>query len=82
MMGSYSFALHSIRVYDGWGDTRRCLKTAIHEYAHHLHQTEFGKEEKRQRPHGPEFWMIFGQLMKRAKTIGVDVDSYGPIVDF
>ena len=50
-------------------DTRRCIEVAIHEYAHHLHHTEFGKEEKRQKPHGPEFWQIYGQLMARAREI-------------
>lgn len=63
-------------------DTRRCMEVAIHEYAHHLHHTEFGKEEKRDKPHGPEYWMIYGQLMNRAKAIGIDVESYGPIIDF
>ena len=63
-------------------DTRRCLEVAIHEYAHHLHYTEFGKEEKRDQPHGPEFWMIYGQLMNRAIAIGIDVDPFGPIIDF
>ena len=63
-------------------DTRRCMEVAIHEYAHHLHYTEFGKEEKKDKPHGPEFWMIYGQLMNRAIAIGIDVDPFGPIVDF
>lgn len=82
MMGSYSFALNSIRVYDGWGDTHVCLKTAIHEYAHHLHQTEFGKAEKKQRPHGPEFWQIYGQLIWRAKQLRLFEDTKYPVIGF
>ena len=82
MMGSYSFALNSIRVYDGWGDTHVCLKIAIHEYAHHLHQTEFGKAEKKQRPHGPEFWQIYGQLIWRAKQLRLFEDTKYPVIGF
>jgi hypothetical protein len=58
------------------------MEVAIHEYAHHLHHTEFGKEEKGEKAHGPEYWMIYGQLMNHAKAIGIDVEPYGPIVDF
>ena len=79
-MGTYIWAKRRIRVYDGWGDTRVCLETAIHEYAHHLHYTEFGKEKKKQRPHGPEFWQIYGQLMNRAEAIGIDLESFGPVL--
>ena len=25
---------------------------------------------------------VYGQLMNRAKAIGIDVESYGPIIDF
>ena len=64
------------------GDTRRCTEIAIHEYAHHLHYTEFGKAEKRQPPHGSQFWMIYGQLMNRAKALGIDVEAQGPVLDF
>ena len=63
-------------------DTRRCMEVAIHEYAHHLHHTEFGKEEKGEKPHGPEFWMIYGQLMNRAKALGIEVSSAEPILVF
>ena len=66
-MGTYIWAKCKIRIYDGWGDTRVCLETAIHEYAHHLHYTEFGKQGKKQKPHGKEFWQIYGQLMALAK---------------
>ena len=54
--GLYKPVSESIRINDGWGDTHRCIEIAIHEYAHHLHYTEFGKEEMKQRPHGREFW--------------------------
>jgi hypothetical protein len=38
--------------------------------------------QNKDKPHGPEFWMIYGQLMNRAKAIGVEVSPCGPIVDF
>lgn len=63
-------------------DTIRCTRTAIHEYAHHLHYTEFGKEEKKEKPHGPEFWMIYSQLMCRAKALGLYEDPSVPVIDF
>ena len=63
-------------------DTRRCLEIAIHEYAHHLHYTEFGKEEKKEKPHGPEFWMIYGQLMCRAKELGIYEGPFVPVLEF
>lgn len=62
-------------------DTRRCIEVAIHEYAHHLHYTEFGKEEERQKPHGPEFWQIYGQLMARAKEI-FNFEWISPVLSF
>lgn len=65
--GFYTAARAAIRINDGWGDTHKCLEIAIHEYAHHLHHTEFDKEEKKQKPHGREFWQIYGQLMAQAK---------------
>ena len=63
-------------------DTKRCTEVAIHEYAHHLHHTEFGKEEKKQKTHGPEFWQIYGQLIWRAKQLGLYEDATNPVIDF
>ena len=82
LMGSYTWSTQVIRIYDGWGDTQVCTETAIHEYAHHLHQTEFGKEKYRQKPHGKQFWQIYGQLMQRAKDLGLYDDPKNPVLDF
>lgn len=80
--GFYKPVSASIRINDGWGDTHRCIEIAIHEFAHHLHYTEFGKEEKKQRPHGREFWQIYGHLMARAKEL-LDYDYPGvPLIVF
>jgi hypothetical protein len=65
-MGTYSPSLKRIRIHDGWGDVDVCKEIAIHEYAHHLHLTEFNRNELGQRPHGHEFWQIYGILMNRA----------------
>ena len=80
-MGFYTWSTHEIRIYDGWGDTHVCIDTAIHEYAHHLHQTEFGREQYRQKPHGKQFWQIYGQLMQRAKVLGLYDDPMNPVLD-
>ena len=59
-------------------DTRRCLEVAIHEYAHHLHYTEFDKDEKKD---GPRYRLIIGFLaawkkaLIRACTKRTDVDT-------
>ena len=63
-------------------DTQKCMEVAIHEYAHHLHYTEFKKEERRQAPHGQQFWMIYGQLMNRAKALGIYDSPVLPVLDF
>ena len=58
------------------------FESAINEYAHHLHYTEFAKEAKKQDPHGPAFWQIYGQLVGRAKALGVYEDANLPIIVF
>lgn len=58
------------------------VKTAIHEYAHHIHYTEFDKGEKKQAPHGREFWQIYGQLMCRAKELGICDDKRAAVIVF
>ena len=63
-------------------DTQKCMEVAIHEYAHHLHYTEFKKEERRQAPHGQQFWMIYGQLMNRAKALGIYDSPVLPVLEF
>ena len=80
--GSYYIKRRLIIINDGWGDTKRCTEIAIHEYSHHLHYTEFGKKQRKQAPHGPEFWQIYGQLMARAKMMGYYEDEKQPVIDF
>ena len=78
--GSYYHKRCLIIINDGWGDTRRCTEIAIHEYSHHLHFTEFGKKQRKQAPHGPEFWQIYGQLMSRAKALRYYEDEGVPVI--
>ena len=71
-----------IKIFDGWSDVHNCDETAIHEYAHHLHYTEFGKRKKKQAPHGREYWQIYGQLVWRASHIGAFNDKRLPVISF
>jgi hypothetical protein len=66
IMGSYTPRLKRITIYSGCDDIDVCKDTAIHEYSHHLHHTEFDRDKLGQRPHGSEFWQIYGILMDRA----------------
>ncbi len=70
-MGTYNPRTRVIRINDGWGDTERCMEIAIHEYAHHIHFTEKGKTQRKEDPHGKQFWQIYGQLMFMAKQKGM-----------
>ena len=81
-LGSYSSGSCRIRIYDGSRDTLQCTETAIHEYAHHLHYTEFKKRERKQKPHGREFWQIYGQLVLRAKQLELFSAEELPVIDF
>ena len=47
-----------------------------------MHYTEFAKEAKQQDPHGPAFWQIYGQLVGRAKALGLYEDANLPIIVF
>lgn len=66
-MGTYTPKLKRIRIYDGWGDDKLCKMIAIHEYAHHLNHTEAMQDERQNKPHGHEFWQIYGMLLVKAK---------------
>ena len=70
-MGTYNPRTCRIRINDGWGDTERCKEIAIHEYAHHIHFTEKGKMQRKEDPHGKQFWQIYGQLIYLAKQKGL-----------
>ena len=80
--GMYYSASKHISINDKGRSVRQCTEIAIHEYAHHLHYTEFGKKEKKQAPHGREFWQIYGQLMGRAKELGHQTDLFAPVLVF
>ena len=62
-MGTYNPRSRRIRINDGWGNVHDCKETAIHEYAHHIHYTEKGKNKRKEDPHGKQFWHIYDQLM-------------------
>lgn len=81
-MGLYVPKSRKIRIYDGWSIVHNCDETAIHEYAHHIHFTEFSKNKRKQAPHGREFWQIYGQLIWRAKTLGLYQEEFQPVIDF
>lgn len=42
---------------------------AIHEYAHHIHETEkrINENRRKERVHGPQFWRIYSTLMSVAQ---------------
>lgn len=69
-MGTYNPAKAHIRINDGWGGDEQCIETAIHELAHHIHYTEKEKKARSEKPHGKQFWQIYGQLMMIAKQKG------------
>lgn len=77
-MGVYIVEKQRIRVYAGWGNTCPLEEIAIHEYAHHIHETEKRKNENRrkERVHGPEFWRIYSALMSVAQRKGIFTDNY------
>jgi len=67
--GVYILDKRRIRIYAQWGVAIPLKEIAIHEYAHHIHDTEQNGE--RERPHGPQFWEIYGALMCRAAQKGL-----------
>ena len=81
-LGTYYYRRRKIIIHEGWAETHDCHETAIHEYAHHIHATEFGMKERKQKPHGREFWMIYGQLLCRARQLGLFCDESLPAISF
>ena len=81
-LGTYYGKTRRIVLHSGWADKYSPIETAIHEYAHHLHYTEFGKSKKKQAPHGKEYWQIYGQLIWRAKMKGIYDDPSLPVLNF
>ena len=70
-LGTYYGKTRRIIIHTGWASKHDPVETAIHEYAHHLHYTEYDKTKKKHAPHGKEYWQIYGQLMNRAKVLGI-----------
>ncbi len=76
-LGVYIVTPRRIRIYSGWGHAHSLEETAIHEYAHHIHETEKRKtsDRRKERVHGPEFWRIYSALMASAISKGLFTDE-------
>ena len=76
-MGVYIHKNCRIRVYSKWICATPLEEIAIHEYAHHIHQTEkggiFGR--RKERSHGEYFWRIYSALMAKAIQKGLYDDT-------
>ena len=81
-IGTYYSNSKRIVLHTGWLPKYDPVETAIHEYAHHLHDTGFSAREKKQAPHGKEFWQIYGQLVNRAKMMGLMPNLKSPVLNF
>lgn len=75
-LGVYIVQTHKIRVYSKWRSISAIKKTAIHEYAHHIHETEQGGIHGHGsfRAHGEIFWRIYSALMSEAFKKGLYTD--------
>ena len=76
-VGTYYLKSHRIILHSGWEPRYNMVEAAIHEYAHHIHDTEFEGSARKQAPHGKEFWQIYGQLMGRARALGIQYGTPG-----
>lgn len=76
-MGVYIHKNCRIRIYSKWICAAPLEEIAIHEYAHHIHQTEkggiFGRGKER--AHGEFFWRIYSALMSNAIEKGMFEDN-------
>lgn len=75
-MGVYihnKMGIHRIRIYAKWRDVCPLEEIAIHEYAHHIHETEKGGIHGRgkSKSHGEIFWRIYSALMSEAIKKGL-----------
>lgn len=75
-LGVYIVQTHKIRVYSKGRSISAIKKTAIHEYAHHIHETEQGGIHGHGsfRAHGEIFWRIYSALMSEAFKKGLYTD--------
>ena len=78
LSGSYTVDTKRIRVYIKGRDLKEIKYIAIHEYAHHIHETEKRRNfnRRQERAHGPEFWRILTALSCKAMLMGIYEDVY------
>ena len=76
-MGVYITGKHRIRIYAPWICVTPLEEIAIHEYAHHIHETEQGgiSGRRRNRAHGEIFWRIYFALRSEAMNKGLFNDE-------
>ena len=72
-MGVYIVDAKRIRIYSKWKSDCPLEEIAIHEYAHHIHETEkrIIQNRRKERVHGPEFCRIYSALMSVAIRRGL-----------
>lgn len=74
--GLYKQATAEILLHNrNFANPQDMLRTAIHEYAHHLHFTS-ATPPKPNRPHDSRFWALFHDLLAEAEKKGVFVDVF------
>lgn len=76
-MGVYIIDKRRIRIYSKWVICCPLEEIAIHEYAHHIHETEKRKSQDRrhERVHGQEFWRIYSALCCKATRLNLYKDD-------
>ena len=76
--GSYTVQTKRMRIYIKGRGLMEIKRTTIHEYAHHIHETEkrVNPNRRQERVHGPEFWRILTALTCRAMLMGIFEDAY------
>ena len=76
--GVYIVSKQRIRVYAKWRCCMSLKEIAIHEYAHHIHETEkrTNQNRRQERSHGPEFWRICSALCSKATLMSLYTDEY------
>ena len=76
-MGVYIVNKKRIRIYSKWICEAPLEEIVIHEYAHHIHETEKRKSTdwRVERVHGPEFWRIYSALCCKASLKGMYHDE-------
>ncbi len=77
-MGVYIVDKQRIRIYSKWICATPLEEIAIHEYAHHIHETEkrTNHNRRKERAHGPEFWRIYSALCCKATQMELFTDEY------